>query len=307
MSTICRDGDLAVITREEPGLEANVGRLLWVYGPVLEHPELGAVWETVPATDEPMAFLREDGTVSFDRSDAGVIHPDAWMTPVQMDAFAGKRPPRVVETVPFTREWLEAVRDSPAKQVYLELPRRGGDETLKLTGAELRAKLAHEACIPIREDYGCYAAWLWFPGRSISATAHWWVNEAPPQLIGQVYEPADDEARAMYDELENDRKLPWVFADGDWNTYMVLPARFESNLIPRFARFTCDLGECRTVKSKRPSKSGRLFKQINDDARLLADWRSSEALAQACEPDAFLEKLLVVLQQRIQPLPTLHG
>src|SRR3954454_764049 len=57
MSTICKDGDLAVITREEPGLEANVGRLLGVYGPVLEHPELGAVWEPVPATDEPMAFL----------------------------------------------------------------------------------------------------------------------------------------------------------------------------------------------------------------------------------------------------------
>jgi hypothetical protein len=307
MTTVCKDGDLAVITREEPGLEANVGRLLWVYGPVLEHPQVGPMWETVPATDEPMAFIEEDGSVSFDRSGVSVIHPDAWMTPVQMDAFAGKRPPRIVEAVPFTREWLEAVRDSPVKQVYLELPRRGGSETLKLTGAELRAKLAREVCIPIQEDYGCYAAWLWFPGRSSSATAHWWVSQAPPQLIGQVYEPGDDEARAISDDLENDSALPWVFADGDWNTYMVLPARFESNLIPHFARGTCDLGECRTVKRKRPSKSGQLCKEIADDARLLANWRCSEAVAQACEPDAFLEQLLVALQQRTQRLPTLHG
>lgn len=155
MTVNCKDGDLAVITREEPGLEANLGRLLWVYGPVMEHPELGPVWDTVPATDEPMAFVNEDGELSFDRTGGSIIHPDAWMTPVHMDAFAGKRPPRHVEAVPFTREWLEAVHNSPVKQVYLELPRRDSPETLKLTGAELRARLAQEVCIPIQEDYGC--------------------------------------------------------------------------------------------------------------------------------------------------------
>ena len=71
----CKDGDLALITRDEPGLEANVGRLLWVYGPVMEHPELGPVWETVPATGEPMAYIEQDGRVSFDREGRSIIHP----------------------------------------------------------------------------------------------------------------------------------------------------------------------------------------------------------------------------------------
>jgi hypothetical protein len=32
MRTRCRNGDIAIIVRELPGLEANVGRLVWVYG-----------------------------------------------------------------------------------------------------------------------------------------------------------------------------------------------------------------------------------------------------------------------------------
>ena len=304
---MCKDGDLAVITREEPGLEANVGRLLWVYGPIREHPELGPVWETRPATDEPMAFIDGAGRVSFDRSESLVIHPDAWMTPVHMEALVGRRPPRQVTTVPLTREWLEAVENSGGEQVFLELPRKNGPETLWLTGAELRLRLSQEVCIPIQEDYGCYANWLWFPGRSVSATAHWWVNDAPPQLIGKVYRPADEEAHGIYDELEKDKAFPWVFADGDWNTYMVLPARFQSNLIPRFARATFDLGECRTVKRKRSVKSGRLFKAIDDDATLLANWRISETVAEASEPDKYLGDLLLALQQQTPPSPRFTG
>lgn len=307
MSVNCKDGDLAVVTREEPGLEANLGRLLWVYGPVQEHPELGPLWETRPATEEPMAFVRGDGGVSFDRSESLVIHPDAWMTPVHADSFAGKRPPKQMTAAPFTREWLEAVQNSAVEQVFLVLPQKDGPETLWLTGAELRLRLRQEVCIPIQEDYGCYANWLWFPGRSISATAHWWVNEAPPQLIGKVYRPADDEAHGIYEDLEKDRTLSWVFADGDWNTSMVLPARFESNLIPRFARDTFQIEDCRTVKPKRSNKNGRLFKEIGDDAHLLANWRISESVAEASEPDVYLENLLQAMRQQTPRLPPNHG
>jgi hypothetical protein len=106
MKTRCKDGDLAIITRDEPGLEANIGRFLWVYGPVLDHPELGRVWETSPVSDAPMAFLDADGTVKLDRSEACVIHPDTWMVPVRGRGVRASRPPRPGTVVPFTREWL---------------------------------------------------------------------------------------------------------------------------------------------------------------------------------------------------------
>jgi hypothetical protein len=290
MSIQCKDGDLVRVTRDEPGLEANIGRFLWVYGPVMEHPELGPVWETIPATSEPMAYLDAHGELCFDRSEGGVIHPDAWMTPVPSDSFFGNRPAKQVAPVPLTPEWLETVANSGPAQVYLHLPRRDAPETPGLAGAQLRMRLHHELCIPIQEDYGCYASWLWFPGRSLSATAHWWVHEAPLRLIGEVYGLADVEAYEVYDELESNGKLPWVFADGDWNTYMVLPARFKANLIPRFARATFDIGECRTVKYRRRNGEQR-FTHVQEDDELLANWRISESIAESSEPEAFLENL----------------
>lgn len=303
----CKDGDLALVTQDEAGLEANVGRLLWVYGPVIDHPKLGPVWETLPATDEPMGYIKEDGTVHFDRQGRSIIHPDAWMRPVRMDSFAGKRPPRLVATVPLTQEWLHAVASSRGHHVYLALPRKHDPSTPKLTGKELRLRLREELCVPIQEDYGCYAPWLWFPGRSLSATAHWWVSEAPPALIGEVCQPADDEGYDLYYELERDRKLPWVFADGDWNTFMALPARFEVNLIPKFARDTFDTTEGRLVKCRRRRKDGRVFRQVGSEEQLLATWRISEAVAEDSDPESFLVNLGRALRRRAHPLLVLQA
>jgi hypothetical protein len=210
----CRDGDLSVITRDEPGLETNVGRLLWVYGPVLHHPELGPVWETRPATEEPMPFIDEGGKVRCDHEGRRIIHPDAWMRPVSMPELNGRRPSRVGRIVPFTREWLEAAASAPA-QVYLKLPGLKSAETVRLTGRQLRSRVRTQLCIPVQEDYGEYAIWFWFPGRSLSATAHWWVHEGTPELIGRIYGAADDAADRVYRELCEDKSLPWVFADGD--------------------------------------------------------------------------------------------
>jgi hypothetical protein len=136
----CRGGDLAVVTRDEPGLEANVGRLLWVYGPVREHPELAPVWDTVPATDEPMAYLAADGSIRFDRQGPSIVHPAGWMTPVAIPDYTLPRPARIQETVPLTKTWLQAVAASPRKQVYLELPSARSPETPRLTGRQVRAR-----------------------------------------------------------------------------------------------------------------------------------------------------------------------
>jgi hypothetical protein len=45
MRTRCRNGDIAIIVRELPGLEANVGRLVWVYGPPRHDRVFGFEWE----------------------------------------------------------------------------------------------------------------------------------------------------------------------------------------------------------------------------------------------------------------------
>lgn len=282
----CRDGDLALITREEPSLEANVGRVVWLYGPVRQHPELGAVWEILPASDEPMAYVDEKGAARFDRDGYVIFHPDAWLTPVSMPEFAGRRPPRFIEPVPLTKESLEALVGSPDENVYLQLPRLQDPATPSLTGRQLQAKLRSEVCIPVEEDYG-YAEWLWFPGRSLSATAHWWVHEGAPELIGKVYRPADDGAMRIYRELERDKSLPWVSADGQWNTFMVLSSRFRASLVPRFARGTIDVSEACVVKSTRANRNGSVFRRTSDRDQLRTNWRVSNKSQSPASPKTF--------------------
>ena len=303
---LCRDGDLAVITRDEPGLQANVGRLVWVYGPVRQDPELGAVWEILPASDEPMAYVDEKGAERFDREGHVISHPDAWLAPVSMPAFAGRRPARVIRAVPLTREWLESVANSPDENIYLQLPALKDPATPSLTGRQLRARLRSELCIPVQEDYG-YAEWLWFPGRSLSATAHWWVHEGTPEMVGKVYLPGDDGAWRIYRELEQEKSLPWVFADGQWNTYMVLPSLFRASLVPRFARGTISVSDACSVKSMRANKNGSVFRWLRDHDQIRANWRISEQVAESSQPERFLDDLLRALRQKKSPLPVLNA
>jgi hypothetical protein len=111
MHTRCKHGDLAIITKDEPGLGANLGRAVRVHGPKHDHPELGTVWEITPVSALPMGYLAAPGTVSYDRQGVCVIHPDTWMVPVrrQRRRHRGRKFEPRVQSLPFTRENILAI------------------------------------------------------------------------------------------------------------------------------------------------------------------------------------------------------
>lgn len=85
MELRCREGDLALILKEEPGCESNIGRVVTVQGPILDRPEYGPTWLIEPVESEPWT-VREltgeiwTGSITFDSL---IEHPDAWLLPLR--------------------------------------------------------------------------------------------------------------------------------------------------------------------------------------------------------------------------------
>lgn len=87
MTTRCRPGDLAVIIRDEPGYEDNIGRIVRVHGPARLCEELGLTWLIVPLSEHPYGVRRYSGKRADLVVKLGhvVEHPDAWMEPIRPD------------------------------------------------------------------------------------------------------------------------------------------------------------------------------------------------------------------------------
>lgn len=84
MKTRCRPGDLAIITRDEPGYQENIGRIVEVHGPARQDLDSGTTWLIVPVTRQPYAIMTRNGklySVEIKVSDE-IEHPDAWMMPI---------------------------------------------------------------------------------------------------------------------------------------------------------------------------------------------------------------------------------
>ncbi len=86
MNLQCKPGDLAIITREDPGCEANIGRVVRVRGPIKIYGDVGATWLIASTTPEPWIYrvtdsneLHTDSTMPDD-----IEHPDAWMVPLRV-------------------------------------------------------------------------------------------------------------------------------------------------------------------------------------------------------------------------------
>lgn len=81
----CRPGDLAIIIRDEPGYEENVGRIVEVHGPAHVHIEHGLTWLIVPVTHKPYAVRTRRGKL-YDSEitvEDQIEHADAWMMPIR--------------------------------------------------------------------------------------------------------------------------------------------------------------------------------------------------------------------------------
>lgn len=83
MQTRCSPGSLALVIAEHPGCGGNIGRVVEVRGP-LESDDGRPCWHIQPSQSAPWLILERDGTVSCERVTwaSGVIHPDAWLTPL---------------------------------------------------------------------------------------------------------------------------------------------------------------------------------------------------------------------------------
>lgn len=92
MAMKCKAGDIAIVTADEPGCEANIGRLVRVHGPVGFSRALWLpTWLIEPLSGAPWACCRHDGAVFLVHGepngfDDDMEHPDHWLMPVCRDA-----------------------------------------------------------------------------------------------------------------------------------------------------------------------------------------------------------------------------
>lgn len=87
MELRCREGELALIIREEPGCECNIGRTVTVHGPLEFCPGRGPTWLIDPVEPEPWAVFRPDGAtwsgpITLEHR---IEHPDAWLLPIRSE------------------------------------------------------------------------------------------------------------------------------------------------------------------------------------------------------------------------------
>ena len=88
MKARCKPGDLAIIVREEPGCEKNIGKVVEVSGPTRMSKTKGPQWIIRSASPRERWFYKRTskGAEVFSRRglrfEDEVDHPDAWMVPI---------------------------------------------------------------------------------------------------------------------------------------------------------------------------------------------------------------------------------
>ncbi len=85
MSDRCKLGDIAIIIKEQPGCEDNIGLVVNVLGPRRVYPDRGTTWTIKPVRGKTMAYLDYDGTPAFGTA-TNIEHEDAWLLPIRPEA-----------------------------------------------------------------------------------------------------------------------------------------------------------------------------------------------------------------------------
>lgn len=87
MTTRCKNGDIAIVLRDSPGCEGNVGRLVEVRGPTSTSCYPGMVsWLIQQIDQHGQWFIFEtDGRITRETLTwrSRVYHPDAWLLPIR--------------------------------------------------------------------------------------------------------------------------------------------------------------------------------------------------------------------------------
>ena len=85
MSDRCKLGDIAIIIKDQPGCEANIGRMVTVMGPRKVFLKRGTVWRIKPVTCDTMTYIDYDKTVAVGPA-TDIEHEDDWLLPIRPDA-----------------------------------------------------------------------------------------------------------------------------------------------------------------------------------------------------------------------------
>ncbi len=85
MSDRCKLGDVAIIIKDRPGCEANIGRIVHVLGPRKVYRSRGTVWRIKPVKGDHMAFIDIDKSPSYGLA-TDIEHEDAWLLPIRPEA-----------------------------------------------------------------------------------------------------------------------------------------------------------------------------------------------------------------------------
>jgi hypothetical protein len=95
-----------------------------------------------------------------------------------------------------------------------------------------------EFCLPVTEDYG-WREWLWFPGLTASAFAHWWVTSATRRLRGDFF-PAHGRVGDTWHKLNREPEAMGAHVECDVDSYLFLGKSYRATLVPRFGRNTAE-------------------------------------------------------------------
>jgi hypothetical protein len=86
MADRCVEGDIAVIIKDMPGCEANIGRVVHVRGPRKVFVDRGTVWRIAPVSGDTMTFFDDlTGAVLIDLA-VNIEHEDDWLMPIRPDS-----------------------------------------------------------------------------------------------------------------------------------------------------------------------------------------------------------------------------
>jgi hypothetical protein len=89
MGLNCKNGDIAIVVRDNPGCEANLGRLVEVRGPRTSSGYPGMVCWQIRQISAEVSWVIDESNGSFTSEiltwRSGVSHPDAWLKPIRPD------------------------------------------------------------------------------------------------------------------------------------------------------------------------------------------------------------------------------
>jgi hypothetical protein len=103
MTDRCKLGDIAIIIKDNPGCEANIGRVVRVHGPRKVFSKRGTVWRVTPVAGTTMTYIDYDGTIGVGLA-CEIEHEDDWLLPIRPEADDDAIPVEQAQPIPSEAE-----------------------------------------------------------------------------------------------------------------------------------------------------------------------------------------------------------